>query len=99
MTDRRPTLFLRLGCGHLLGSLVLACLLLALNGIAVASLYHAWTNRLADFWRHPRVAQTILFLGPVLLLLVQWWAIDVIVDYFRPLPARARSESDRKAKV
>lgn len=90
MKDRRPSLLLRLGCGHLLGSLVLACALLTLNGIAVASLYHSWAGRLTDFWRNPRIAQTILFLGPLLLLVVQWWAIDVIVDYFRPLPGRTR---------
>ena len=95
MKERRPSLLLRLGCGHLLGSVVLACLLLTLNGIAVASLYHAWMSRLADFWRSPRIAQTILFLGPILLLVVQWWAIDVIVDYFRPLPSRSKETAPR----
>ena len=90
MKDRRPSLLLRLGCGHLLGSVVLACLLLTLNGVAVTSLYHSWTSRLSEFWRSPRIAQTVLFLGPLLLLVVQWWVIDVIVDYVRPLPRREK---------
>jgi hypothetical protein len=51
MKDRRPSLLLRLGCGHLLGALLLGCLLLMLNGIAVASLYHAWVGRLNDVSR------------------------------------------------
>jgi len=99
MKDRRPSLLLRLGCGHLLGSLVLGCLLLMLNGVAVASLYHAWAARLTEFWRNPRVAQSILFLGPVMLLVVQWWAIDVIVDYFRPLPPRAKNRPRDKVNA
>jgi hypothetical protein len=96
MKDRRPSLLLRLGCGHLLGALILACALLTINGIAVASLYHGWSLRLSEFWRNPRVAQAVLFLGPLFLLVVEWWAIDVIVDYVRPL---RRSVQPNETKV
>lgn len=87
----------RLGCGHLLGSLVLGCLLLTLNGVAVASLYHASTNQLSEFWRNPRVAQGVLFLGPLILLVVEWWSIDVLVDYLRPVTGR-EEEPKRPAR-
>lgn len=92
----RPSLPLRLGCGPLFFSLLVACVLLTINGIAVASLYQAWTPRLAEFWKNARVAQAVLFLGPLAMLVLQWLALDVLVDWLRPLP-RQTEEAERDA--
>jgi hypothetical protein len=85
------TSFARLGCGYVLISLVISCILLGLNGLIVTNLFTAAADSIPEFLRERRAAQAILFAGPVLLLVVQWWALDVTVDWFLPArPPRAR---------
>jgi hypothetical protein len=95
----RPALLVRLGCGHLIASLIVACVLLTLNGLVVTSLYGGWANRLSDFWKNPRIAQAVLFLGPLLLLTLQLWAMDVLVDYVRPLPSKSDAETPDRSRT
>jgi uncharacterized membrane protein len=77
----------RFGCGFLLVSAVLTCVLLAINALVVTNLVQAMLPES----RNQRLAQAAVFLGPILLLFVEWWICDVALDWFRPQPARQTS--------
>lgn len=79
----------RFGCGFLLVSAVLTCLLLAINALVVTNLVQAMLPESRT--QNQRLAQAAVFLGPILLLFVEWWICDVALDWFRPQPARQAS--------
>jgi hypothetical protein len=85
----------RLGCGFLLVSVVLTCVLLGINGLIVSNLFYASQVGLSEELKQPRVAQAVVFLGPVLLLFVEWWVCDVALDWLRP-QRRADSRPQRE---
>jgi len=78
----------RLGCGYVLMSMFITCLLLIINGLIVTAIFFTLTAPLPPGSIHPRLGQGIVFLGPILLLLVEWWAFDVASDWLRPRPAK-----------
>jgi hypothetical protein len=84
----RPATFARLGCGFVLLSVLVSCVLLVLNGLIVTNVFYASAGSLPDFLRDRRASQGIVFLGPVLLLVVQWWAYDVAIDWLWPTRTR-----------
>jgi hypothetical protein len=84
LSTPRPATFSRLGCGFVLLSVVVSCVLLVLNGLIVTNVFYSSASGLPDFLRDRRASQAIVFLGPVLLLAVQWWAYDVTVDWLWP---------------
>jgi len=75
----------RLGCGFLCVSAVLTCVLLAINGLIVMNLVNAILPTLPEEMQQHRVAQAVVFLGPLALLVVEWWACDVAIDWLRPV--------------
>jgi len=80
----------RLGCGFLLVSAVLTCVLLGINGLIVMNLVNALLPTLAPEWRYQsRIGQAIVFIGPLLLLVIEWWICDVTIDWLRPLGRRS----------
>ena len=88
MSSPRSATFARLGCGLLLLSMLVSCVLLVLNGLIITNVYVASVASLPEPLRDRRLSQAIVFLGPVVLLVVQWWAYDVTVDWL--LPTRRR---------
>lgn len=76
----------RLGCGFLVVSALLTCILLGINALIVTNAYDASRQALPETLRHKGVEQAILFLGPVLLLYIEWWICDVAIDWLRPAP-------------
>ncbi|MDX1948855.1 MAG: hypothetical protein SFU86_25935 [Pirellulaceae bacterium] len=74
----------RLGCGYVLMTILVTCVLLVLNGLIVTNVYQAAARGLPEMLRDRRSAQAIVFLGPVFLLAIQWWAWDVAVDWLWP---------------
>jgi hypothetical protein len=84
----RPTTLARLGCGFLLLSVLVSCVLLVLNGLIVTNVFYASAESLPEVLRDRRASQAVVFLGPVVLLVVQWWAYDVTVDWLWPTRAR-----------
>jgi hypothetical protein len=77
----------RIGCSFLLVSALLTCVLLAINGLIVLNL----VNAVPDEWRlKPRLSQAFVFLGPLVLLLIEWWVCDVTIDWLRPLGGGSR---------
>lgn len=78
----------RLGCGYVLMATLLTCVLLAINGLIVINLVSAVMPALPRNWRQPRLIQTLLFLAPLALLVVEWWVCDVTLDWLRPVRSR-----------
>ena len=75
----------RIGCGFLLVAAILSCVLLAINGLIVMNLMNAIHPTLPEEWRQPRIAQGIVFLGPLILLVIEWWICDVALDWLQPV--------------
>lgn len=75
----------RLGCGFLCVSALLTCVLLAINGLIVMNLVNAVLPILPSDLKDHRVDQAIVFLGPMALLILEWWACDVAIDWLRPI--------------
>lgn len=84
MSRSQPAPRTRLGCGYVLMSMFITCLLLVINGLIVTSIFFALTAPMPPGSVHPRLGQGIVFLGPILLLIVEWWAFDVASDWLRP---------------
>jgi hypothetical protein len=92
MSPTRSTSTARLGCGFILLTVLVSCALLVINGMIVGNVLTSVFDSLPAVLRQQRWMQTINFLGPVLILVVQWWAYDVAVDWLLPM----RQRSDKK---
>lgn len=84
MAAPRAATFLRLGCGWLFLSVLAACILLVINGLVIRNVFVATAATMPELFEDRRLSQAIVFLGPVLLLVVQFWAYDVAVDWLWP---------------
>lgn len=80
----KPVPRTRLGCGYLLFVVLISCVLLTINGLIVTNAYYTVAVTMPPGSVHPRLGQTIVFLGPVLLLFIEWWIFDVATDWLRP---------------
>jgi hypothetical protein len=80
----------RLGCGFLLFTIFISCVLLTINGLIVTNAYYTIAVSMRPGSIHPRVGQAIVFLGPMLLLYVEWWIFDVATDWLRPRERAAK---------
>lgn len=85
MTASRATSTARLGCAFIFLVVFVSCALLALNGMIVLHVLESIQGSLPPVLRQQRWMQAYVFLGPVLLLVVQWWAYDVAVDWLWPM--------------
>ena len=85
---------MRLGCGYLLMATLLTCVLLAINGLIVINVVSAVMPALPRTWRQPRLIQTLMFLLPLALLVLEWWVCDVALDWLRPTRWRAGRRTD-----
>jgi len=85
MPASRPSSTARLGCGFILLTVLVSCTLLVLNGMIVSNVLNSIRASLPPPLSEQRWMQTFYFLGPVLLLVVQWWAYDVAVDWLWPM--------------
>ena len=63
-------------CGFALASALFGCLLLVLNGGVVAAIYFAIAENGPQWMRNRSLSQFALYVGPVLLLILQWTMID-----------------------
>lgn len=71
------------GCMVALAWAVVACLLLFINGGLVLALLLEFEAEFDGTWlRDERVAQLLVLIGPVVLLVMQWWLIDKLRSYF-----------------
>ncbi len=68
------------GCGFLILTCVFSCFFLVLNAALINKLYPFTLQRIPPFRDYPRLDQLVLFLGPVLLIFIEWWLVDLVVD-------------------
>jgi len=83
----------RLGCGYLLFTILISCVLLTINGLIVTNAYYTAAVGMPSGTIHPRLGQAIVFLGPVLLLFLEWWIFDVATDWLRPATTLSKADS------
>ena len=76
------------GCGMLIGMCLLTCIFLVLNRFIVARLYTVLCRRR---WTRSSCRRLLLFVGPVALIFVEWWLIDVFVERLGRLSRSASS--------
>jgi hypothetical protein len=81
---RRRTSTRRDGCGFLVLTCLFTCFFLVLNSGLVSRFYWQLADAGPEFLRNPRVAQMLMFLGPVMLLFLEWWIVDFIVESLTP---------------
>ena len=85
MAGRKVPAILQLGCAHLILLLVVTSVLLVADTFAVTVAYRSWLEFRGERRPDPRIAQTVLIIGPLLLLFLQYWLYDRVRDWlFRP---------------
>ena len=69
------------GCGFLIGTSVFTCLFLVINGVVLTGVYQIlYPGGPPESTHEARFVQMLLFIGPVLLLFVQWTLIDLVSE-------------------
>ena len=74
-----------MGCGFVLTTCAWIFLLLAINCALVSRFGVSLTKYAPEFIRRDKIVQMALFVSPVVMLFVEWWLLDLIVDklFFR----------------
>lgn len=72
---------LQLGCAHLCAMLLVTGVLLIADTFVVTIAYRSWLEFRGDKRPDPRLAQTVLIVGPLLLLFLQYWLYDRLRDW------------------
>jgi hypothetical protein len=60
------------------------CFFLVLNSAVVSIFYPPLAAAGPGLLRHPRVAQMIMYLAPVVLIFIEWWIVDLAVELVTP---------------
>lgn len=83
------------GCGFAFGTSIFTCVLLILNGVLVTAIYHwAFPGGAPTSLQRIKFVQLFMFVGPVLLLFVEWTLFDFGVR--RILLARRTQRAEKK---
>ena len=79
LIDPRPlTGPLGSGCAVVMGSVLISCVLLFLNGGLVMALINALHEGGVPWAADERITQFVVLIGPVLLLVIQWMMLDYL---------------------
>ena len=81
MSERKVPALLQLGCAHLVVMLISTSMLLVIDTYAISVAYQSWLELRGDRPHDPRIAQTVLIVGPLLLLFLQYWLYDRLRDW------------------
>ena len=71
------------GCLLSVGSALVTCVMLFINGSLVLAFLAAFSKFGPDWMRNPSFAQFMLYLVPVLLAVAQWMMIDYVRSRFQ----------------
>ena len=74
------------GCGYLVFVCLTACVLLVVNAIVIRAMYEGLPPETPPVVKDPRFGRAVLFVGPILLLVVEWTLIDRLKDLFAKSP-------------
>ncbi len=69
------------GCAVILMVAAASCALLVLNGFIIAGFFASLGDELPEALRSPKVMQTIVFIAPVLLLVLEWRLTQALLHY------------------
>lgn len=81
MSRRKVPSLLQLGCAHLVALLLVTSVLLIVDTFVVTIAYRSWLEFQGEKRPDPRLAQTVLISGPLLLLFLQYWLYDRVRDW------------------
>jgi CDP-diglyceride synthetase len=81
MSRRKIPALLQLGCAHLVALLLVTSVLLIVDTFVVTIAYRSWLEFQGEKRPDPRLAQTVLISGPLLLLFLQYWLYDRVRDW------------------
>ncbi len=74
------------GCLFVIFTAFVACALVLINGLLLAGFYAPIetlaTQTLGDEKFGQGFARAVLYLGPIFMLIVQWWLLDLLADLF-----------------
>lgn len=73
-----PTI--RIGCGAMLVTTIVTCVLLAVNGWIAHRVVLQLQGLTPDWIGRPKMAQAAVFILPVAFLVMEWWIIDWVRD-------------------
>ena len=79
-TQRHPHTPALRGCLILGATLFIASLLFVVNGVVIGMVYAQISPNGPPWLREAKVAQILMFVGPIVLLVVQWWIFDFVSD-------------------
>ncbi|MGI9473563.1 MAG: hypothetical protein ACR2NZ_18620 [Rubripirellula sp.] len=79
-TDERSTM--TAGCVMAIGSALLTCLMLYINGSLVMAVLTAMARSGPAWASNPQFSQFMLFLVPVILVIAEWTMIDYVRTRF-----------------
>lgn len=68
------------GCGFVLLTFLFSCLFLVLNSALISRFVPPLLETGPAFLARPGVVQATLFTGPVILVFVEWWLVDLVVE-------------------
>jgi len=71
------------GCGFVLLTFLFSCFFLLLNSALISKLVPA-PETAPGLLARPGVNQAVLFVGPVILIFVEWWLVDLVVALVTP---------------
>jgi len=72
------------GCGFVLLTFFFSCLLLVLNSALISRFVPPLMEAGPAFLARPGLVQAVLFIGPVVLVFVEWWLVDLVVELVSP---------------
>lgn len=72
------------GCGFVLLTFLFSCFFLVLNSALIGKFAPPLMDAGPALLRRPGVVQAVLFAGPVILIFVEWWLVDLVVAVLTP---------------
>ena len=72
------------GCGFVLLTFLFSCFFLVLNSALISRFIPPLMETGPAFLARPGAVQATLFTGPVILVFVEWWLVDLVVQLVTP---------------
>ena len=86
--------WLSLGVAQAVGFLLVSTVLLLLNSTLVSSLFQVALDQFSRYTANQRINQAVLFITPVLMLVLEYWLYDRILDGLFPISTLAPESPD-----
>lgn len=81
-----------MGCGGLLGTTIISCLLLIVNATLIVGIGQVLQAIGPTWMRSDRALQFVYYVGPLVMLVTQWWIFDRASDLLERLSRKAEGQ-------